>query len=178
LAANLTWGVITMIRDDLASLYALNRWADARVLQACRALTAEQYVAEPVAGWSSVRSTIVHITTVIDGWLRCLAGENVQKFLTEDEVATVDDAQRHLDGVYAILARLPIDSAEWLEAPMTLRGRGSSLVLPPWTILRHVVNHSTYHRGQVASKLKRFGIEQPATDFFYWAKEQTGAQPT
>jgi hypothetical protein len=24
-------------------------------------------------------------------------------------------------------------------------------------MLRHIVNHSTYHRGQVASKLKRFG---------------------
>jgi hypothetical protein len=30
----------------------------------------------------------------------------------------------------------------------------------------------TYHRGQVASKLKRFGIEQPITDFFFWAIEQ------
>jgi uncharacterized damage-inducible protein DinB len=45
-------------------------------------------------------------------------------------------------------------------------------------MLRHIVNHSTYHRGQVASKLKRFGgaggggIEQPNTDFFFWAIEQ------
>jgi hypothetical protein len=28
------------------------------------------------------------------------------------------------------------------------------------------------HRGQVAAKLKRFGIEQPATDFFFWVIEQ------
>jgi hypothetical protein len=34
-------------------------------------------------------------------------------------------------------------------------------------------NHSTYHRGQVASKLKRLGAEQPATDFVFWAVEQT-----
>jgi uncharacterized damage-inducible protein DinB len=39
-------------------------------------------------------------------------------------------------------------------------------------LLRHIVNHSSYHRGQVASKLKRFGIEQPNTDFFFWAIEQ------
>jgi uncharacterized damage-inducible protein DinB len=37
---------------------------------------------------------------------------------------------------------------------------------------RHIVNHATYHRGQVASKLKRFGIEPPNTDFFWWVIEQ------
>ena len=40
------------------------------------------------------------------------------------------------------------------------------------TAEQYIVNHSTYHRGQVASKLKRFGIEQPITDFFFWAIEQ------
>jgi hypothetical protein len=44
--------------------------------------------------------------------------------------------------------------------------------LPRWAILRLIVNHSTYHRGQAASKLKQFGIEQLNTDFFFWAIEQ------
>jgi uncharacterized damage-inducible protein DinB len=39
-------------------------------------------------------------------------------------------------------------------------------------MLRHIVNHSTYHRGQVAAKLKRLGVEQPLTDFFFWVMEQ------
>ena len=43
-------------------------------------------------------------------------------------------------------------------------------------VLRHVVNHTTYHRGQVASKLKRFGIQQSETDFVYGAFEQIPQQ--
>jgi uncharacterized damage-inducible protein DinB len=39
-------------------------------------------------------------------------------------------------------------------------------------VLRHVVNHTTYHRGQVASKLKRFGVQQAETDLTFWAREQ------
>ncbi len=165
-----------MINDDIVSLYAFNRWADRRVLQACRSLTPEQYVAEPVPGGSSVSSTILHITMVTDAWLRGLTGEAVDRFLTEAEVATVDEAERCLEGAYETLNRLPIGSPEWLNAPMTLRGRGRSMVLPPWAILRHVVNHSSYHRGQAASKLKRFGVEQPATDLLFWAIEQSAAQ--
>jgi uncharacterized damage-inducible protein DinB len=43
-------------------------------------------------------------------------------------------------------------------------------------VLRHAVNHATYCRGQVASKLKRLGVEQPATDFLFWALEQMPPQ--
>jgi uncharacterized damage-inducible protein DinB len=44
---------------------------------------------------------------------------------------------------------------------------------PLWTALRHVVNHVTYHQGQVASKLARLGLEAPITDYLYYAIEQT-----
>ena len=49
---------------------------------------------------------------------------------------------------------------------------GTLMRAPLWAVYRHVANHATYHRGQVASKLKRFGIEQPITDLFWWVIEQ------
>src|SRR6185312_9686450 len=85
-----------LMNDDFASLYAYNRWADRLVLDACRKLTAEQYAAEPVPGWSSIRSSITHIAIVTEGWLRGVAGEVVDTVPTEAELPTVDDAQRLL----------------------------------------------------------------------------------
>src|SRR4029077_12665253 len=90
------------MNDDFASLYAYNRWADRRVLEACRKLTAEQFAAEPAPGWSSVRSSIVHIAIVTEGWLRGVAGEVVESAPTEAELPTVDDAERLLDRAYQI----------------------------------------------------------------------------
>jgi uncharacterized damage-inducible protein DinB len=161
------------MNDDFVSLYAYNRWADRRVLDACRKLTPEQYVAEPVPGWSSVRSTLVHIAIVTDGWLRGVAGESVQTVPTEAELPTVDDVERLLDQAYRTFESvLPTLTPERLTTAQTFRGRGRTAVLPPWAVLRHIVNHATYHRGQVASKLKRFGVEQPMTDFIFWVIEQ------
>jgi uncharacterized damage-inducible protein DinB len=34
-----------------------------------------------------------------------------------------------------------------------------------------VFNLTTYHRGQLASKLKCLGIQEAETDLVYWAKE-------
>jgi uncharacterized damage-inducible protein DinB len=160
------------MQDDFASLFAFNRWANAKMFEACRKLTPEQYVAEPVPGWGSIRSTVYHIVVVTDAWLRTLAEDPDQSFPTEAEVPTLDDAQGILERAYRTLEKLlPSLSPEKLATPRLFSRRGRTAVLPPWLVLRHVVNHTTYHRGQVASKLKRFGIQQAETDIVFWGKE-------
>lgn len=34
-------------------------------------------------------------------------------------------------------------------------------------ILLHIANHGTYHRGQIASWLRRAGLEPPVTDYIF-----------
>jgi hypothetical protein len=84
----------------------------------------------------------------------------------EDAARLLERAYRRFEELRATLTR------ERLNTVLTLRRRGRTATLPPWAMLRHIVNHSTYHRSQVAAKLKRFGIEQPATDFFFSVIEQ------
>jgi uncharacterized damage-inducible protein DinB len=161
------------MQDDFASLYAFNRWANAKMLDACRKLTPEQYAAEPVPGWPSVRFTVWHIVIVTEGWSRTLANESDLGFASEAEVPTPDAAAGILERAYRILETLlPTLTPEILATPRTISRRGRTAVLPPWLVLRHIVNHTTYHRGQVASKLQRFGIQQAETDLVFWAREQ------
>jgi uncharacterized damage-inducible protein DinB len=161
------------MQDDVVTLFAYDRWANTRVLDACRKLTAEQYVAEPVPGWSSVRSTIYHIALATEWNLRALAGDPDDSIPTEADLARVDDAARLLERAYRRFEELRSAlTPERLNSVLTLRAVGRTFTLPWWAMLRHIVNHSTYHRGQVASKLKQFGIEQPITDFFFWVIEQ------
>jgi uncharacterized damage-inducible protein DinB len=160
------------MHDDFATLYAFNKWANDKMLDACRKVTPEQYAAEPAPGWPPIRTTVWHIAIVTDGWLRTLANDPDQSFQAETEVQTPDDAARILERAYRTLDSLrPMLSGEMLATPRTLTRRGRTASLPPWAVLRHVVNHTTYHRGQVASKLKRFGIQQPETDLVYFALE-------
>ncbi|MGH7465840.1 MAG: DinB family protein, partial [Longimicrobiales bacterium] len=37
-----------------------------------------------------------------------------------------------------------------------------------WQMLRHVVNHSTYHRGQVTTMLRQLGRAAPSTDLIHY----------
>lgn len=161
------------MQDDVVALFRYDRWANTTVLDACRKLTAEQYVAEPVPGCLSVRSTISHIALATVFNLRSLASDPDDSIPTEADLTTVDDTARLLERAYRRFEELqPTLMPEWLNTLLTLRAIGRTFTLPRWAILRHIVNHSSYHRGQIASKLKRFGIEQPITDFFWWMIEQ------
>jgi len=165
------------MKDDIASLYAFNRWANDKMLDACRKLTAEQYAAEPLPGWTPIRTTVWHIAIVTNGWLRALAGDIDQPFPPELEVSSPDIAAAILDRAYQTFDEImPTLRPEVLETPKIISRRRRPVVLPPWIVLRHVVNHTTYHRGQVASKLKKFGIQQAETDLVYWAYEHIPQQ--
>ena len=69
---------------------------------------------------------------------------------------------------------LPALTPERLAATWTYRNlQGRERSLPFWAVLRHVVNHGSYHRGQIASKLRRPGVEPDPTDLVLWAIEAT-----
>lgn len=38
------------------------------------------------------------------------------------------------------------------------------------TMLFQVINHSTYHRGQIALELRQVGIDPPLTDYIFWKR--------
>src|SRR5438309_8024835 len=103
------------MQDDVVALFAYDRWANTKVLDACRKLTAEQYVAEPIPGWSSVRSTIYHIALATEWNLRTLASGPEDRMPTEAEAATVDDTDQLLERAYRRFEELrPTLTPEWL----------------------------------------------------------------
>src|SRR5262245_50108678 len=110
------------MQDDVVALFAYDRWANAKMFDACRKLTAEQYVAEPVPGWSSVRSTVYHIVLATEWNLRTLAGDPDTRILSEAGVATVDDAARLLERAYGRFEALrPALTPERLNTALTVR---------------------------------------------------------
>jgi DinB family len=66
------------MQDDLASLFAFNRSANSKMLDACRKVTPEQYAAGPAPGWAAIRSTVYHLATVTDVRVRTLARDQLR----------------------------------------------------------------------------------------------------
>ena len=55
---------------------------------------------------------------------------------------------------------------------------GAPQAQPLWQMLQHLVNHCTYHRGQIATMLRQLGAKTLGTDLILYYREQAlRAQP-
>ena len=53
-----------------------------------------------------------------------------------------------------------------------LNQRGQLYSYPLWKQMVHVVNHSSYHRGQATTLLRQLGAEAVSTDFLVYYDEK------
>jgi uncharacterized damage-inducible protein DinB len=162
------------VRDDLRALQDYNLWANRLLLESLAPLSHEEYVREMGGGWPSIRATLVHLAGATRAWAERFDGHDATVLPTVEEVPALADAARMLneaDGrVSAFLATL---GPERLAAPLVWRNlKGEPKSAPLWAVLRHTVNHASYHRGQVAAMLKRLGGKPVATDLVRWAIER------
>jgi uncharacterized damage-inducible protein DinB len=164
---------MSAVRDDLVSLYAYNTWANARVLDALRSLPEADYVKEQGGGWPSLRSAFVHLAGATDAWAERFSGRDATRLATVEELPGLDDAARVLLAAEEKHRRhLEAFTPERLSGPFTWKNlKGEEKTAPFWVVVRHVVNHQTYHRGQIASMIRRLGHDPKSTDMVVWGIE-------
>ena len=156
----------TMVRDLL--LYML--WADRMMLKAVREVKPEDLTRDAGVSFGSVLGTMVHMLGSQRLWLSRFAGNPIERRpgLADfpDLPAWIQGWEEMAAGVEAFLASL---TEEQLAAgiPWTDSEIGS-VTRPLWQPVCHMVNHSTYHRGQVASLLRQLGYPPPKTDLMYY----------
>ena len=152
--------------DEARDLYDYNAWANHRILASCEALTGEQFARDMGSSFRSVRDTLLHIMGAEWIWLERWNDRSptalpfTQPFTNISEVrACWVDIESNLQKFIAGLAATDLDRTIGYR-----NLRGNPFSYPLRSMLKHLVNHSTYHRGQVTSMLRQLGAKPPATD--------------
>lgn len=159
--------------DDIAALFAYNAWANEKTVASVRALPAEAYTRELGGGWPTLRATLVHLASATDAWAERLEGRDATRLQTVEEVPTLADAEALLSLAQRRLETiLPAFTPDRLREPFAWRNLQLEVrTAPTWVVLRHVVNHASYHRGQVSSMVRRLGGTPAPTDMVRWGIE-------
>ena len=165
--------------QDVHLLIDFHGWARDRMLDAVAALPAEQFTRDLGNSFPSVRDTVAHIYGA--DWIWCSRWEGETPAGLPDpkgfaDVASLrgpwNDVERR---VRALVGRL---GEPGMQRPMEYRRKASD---PPqsqifWQMLQHVVNHGTYHRGQVTTMLRQLGANPPKSmDLIAFYRERASA---
>lgn len=161
------------MKELLKQYTGFNTWASQKILDVILNMQEEEQHREIPGSFPSLYKTVLHMLDAESIWWQRL------KLLEKLQVPS-----QHFSGTMKELAEeLLQQSRRWEEWV----GNASELMLehvfhyqtftgeqfkqPTWQVIMHVINHSTYHRGQLINMLRQLGKEKlPATDFILWAR--------
>jgi uncharacterized damage-inducible protein DinB len=151
----------------LNELFDYNYWARDLQLRACAALTQEQFL-RPVGGsFPSVRDTLAHLVNVEWLWLERFRGRSPRSLPAAAELPTLDAVSGRWSAVERemreYLGGLNEEALERVETYVSTRGQTWRYAL--WRMIVHLLNHQSYHRGQITNLLRQLGVPPPPVDF-------------
>jgi uncharacterized damage-inducible protein DinB len=162
---------------EMVSLYEYNAWADRRVLQAADALTREQFTKQLGSSFPSIHATLSHIYGVEWLWLERFQGRSPSAVPDDSEFADITKLKSSWAAFEPTLLNFVRGLAqEDLDRVMEYKTMKFGVYRNPlWQSMQHLVNHGTYHRGQVTTMLRQLGAQPILTDLMHFYREKATA---
>ena len=147
--------------QDLQTMIDYHYWARDRLFDALEPLTSEQYNRDLGSSFKSIRETMTHIYAAEWAWHSRWQGQSPTALLPADrfpDLAALGSAWAGLEqNMRAYVDGLGEAGVERVIEYKLFSGQtGAS---PVWQMLQHVVNHASYHRGQVTTMLRQIGAQ-------------------
>lgn len=167
-----------MSPEEIRQLYDYNAWANHRALDGAERLSPEQFTKPMGSSFSSVRDTLVHICGAEWIWLERFQGRSPSALPNTAQFGDVGSLRDHWAQQEARLLEFvsgltQADLDRELEYKTLKFGTYRN---PLWQSLLHLVNHGTYHRGQVTTMLRQLGAQPLLMDLMHFYREQSLAK--
>lgn len=163
------------MKELLRQFAAYNTWANQKLCEVILSLPPELHTKELLSSFTSLHETLLHMWGA-EGiwWQRIRLQENV-----------VSPAANFSGSTQDVVNALLMQNRQWEmfvnnATDMALDHVFSYYSLkkenfkqPTYQVLLHIMNHNTYHRGQLVSMLRQLGVQKiPQTDYIIWTRKK------
>jgi uncharacterized damage-inducible protein DinB len=169
-----------MTPDEMCALYDFNAWANQRALEAASALQPEEFTRTMGSSFSSVRDTLAHIYGGEWVWLERFQGRSPASLPDTAQFADLASLRTRWNEHETQLLKFVrgLSQAD-LDRVMEYKTLKYGVYKNPlWQSMQHLVNHGTYHRGQVTTMLRQLGAQPILTDLMHFYRERAAAAGT
>ncbi|MBO6784296.1 MAG: damage-inducible protein DinB [Alphaproteobacteria bacterium] len=161
--------------EHVRTFAAYNRWANARLYDACAGLPDAEYRRDRGAFFGSIHGTLNHILVADRIWLGRIEGRDsglkqLDAILFEDFAGL--RAAREAEDARIVALADGLDAARLGSDLAYATTSGAPQSTPLRAVLAHVFNHQTHHRGQAHDLLFQIGKTAPELDLIYFLRER------
>jgi len=145
-----------------------NFWANVTLVKWLKTKPEEKLSQEVTSSFPSIQLTLIHIWQTQQYWLSIIKGEG--ELYVDLSNSTI---QETLDGI----VKQSNELAEFVESMTEDLVQRDTLIVSQWfecnfpnfEYIQHVMNHSTYHRGQIVTIGRILGFtDAPMTDYNFY----------
>lgn len=161
------------MKELLLNYARFNLWANQRVCDFLAEVEEEKLNAEIVSSFTSLRKTVFHVYGAQALWLKRIGGESPSAFPSYESKSSSETMQGLLETSQQLIAYVESRSEEQLMEMLDYKNvAGESFTSCIRDIMQHVVNHATFHRGQIITMLRQVGYTKLfPTDYVAFCRE-------
>ena len=148
---------LNMTKTYFSGLAAYNSWANNKVISWLDRIDESQWTKISISSFSSVESTVLHIASAEKVWIDFWNNKNEPVYLSAGFTGSKEELiqiwKNASAGLEQILNQIPEEEYRRLISFKYPRGGEGQMEF--WQTFSHIINHSTYHRGQLVSLLRQ-----------------------
>jgi uncharacterized damage-inducible protein DinB len=153
-----------MTLQEITHLVAFNRWANQCFFEVLSQLSAEHFSQDMHSSHGGIQGTLAHMVEAERHWLSRWQGKRETGTAAISQLHSVAELRTFWEGICdemnQFLATLDDDK---LQQTLSTTARSGSHTVSYWQMMQHVIDHSTYHRGQIVTMLRQLGVTPPST---------------
>jgi uncharacterized damage-inducible protein DinB len=160
---------------DTRKLFQYNVWANQKVFEHLLELPEEVYRKEVQSVFPSVSAVLIHMYQVDYVWLKALKGEKFDEIiasissLTEKlQTASLVEMKEMFDDMSSQYELFIQQKKDLSEQTTIHHPHFGTLETNYDDLVQHIVNHGTYHRGQISAILNQQGNKGVSTDYIFY----------
>ena len=130
---------------------------------------------EIISSFNSIQETVLHIISAEKAWLQRFKKETVEWLQFTYKGSKEEHIQLWKETSAALKAYIENFNEEDLDKKFDFkRLNGDAYSMPYYQLFAHVVNHATYHRGQLVTMLRQAGfLNVGSTDLLGYYRKYT-----
>jgi uncharacterized damage-inducible protein DinB len=150
--------------QEIEQLVAFNRWANQCFFEALSQLSPEEYERDLQSSHGGIHGTLAHIVGAEKGWLCRWQRQPSTAAAALGRMTSLADLRAYWEPLCVDMQQfLTTLDDQKLHQTLTTTTHTGTYTSPYWQMIQHVVDHSSYHRGQIVTMLRQLGRTPPST---------------
>lgn len=153
-------------------LYDYNEWANTQIFNRLKELPKDVYRQEVQSVFSSISHVLAHVYLSDLGWIEVFSGKSMDDSLMLQEQLKEETVSKGIEEMEAMFLKLSdryklfLNKMENSDKPLVIENpNGDLMETSVFEQVPHVVNHGTYHRGNITAMLRQMGYVSIPTDY-------------